>query len=75
MIIWGGSGGGELNSGSFYDQASDSWSAMSTGNAPSARHYHGAVWTGSRMIIWGGVGATYPTIGGQWVKLSYYVKN
>jgi hypothetical protein len=32
----------------------DSWSAISTTNAPDARDYHTAVWTGSEMIIWGG---------------------
>lgn len=30
------------------------WGLVSTTNAPSARFGHTAVWTGSRMIIWGG---------------------
>jgi hypothetical protein len=32
----------------------DQWGATSTANAPSARWYHTAVWTGSEMIVWGG---------------------
>ncbi|HEY4272478.1 MAG TPA: hypothetical protein VGM65_10765 [Candidatus Udaeobacter sp.] len=35
----------------------DTWTATSTINAPDARFYHTAVWTGSEMIIWGGEGA------------------
>ena len=33
----------------------DMWTATSTTNAPTARDYHTAVWTGSEMIVWGGV--------------------
>jgi N-acetylneuraminic acid mutarotase len=32
----------------------DSWTATTTGFAPTARHHHSAVWTGSKMIVWGG---------------------
>jgi len=34
----------------------DTWTATSTTNAPDARYYHTAVWTGSEMIVWGGGG-------------------
>src|SRR4030095_6880255 len=34
----------------------DTWTATNTINAPTARSYHTAVWTGSEMIIWGGLG-------------------
>ena len=34
--------------------AAESWTAMSTTNAPSGRGSHSAVWTGSKMIVWGG---------------------
>ena len=55
MIVWGGySGSANLNSGGVYDPATDTWTATSMTNAPSARRYHRAVWTGSRMIVWGG---------------------
>src|SRR5437867_766724 len=34
----------------------NTWIATSTINAPSGRWSHTAVWTGSEMIVWGGVG-------------------
>src|ERR1043166_3697107 len=33
----------------------DSWTATSTTNAPTGRHLHTALWTGSEMIVWGGL--------------------
>jgi N-acetylneuraminic acid mutarotase len=59
MIVWGGAGGGiglnPFNTGGRYDPATNSWKATSTTNAPEARTTHTAVWTGSKMIIWGGL--------------------
>ena len=58
MIVWGGSGiSGVLNTGGRYNPSTDSWTATSTTNAPSAREVHTAVWTGSEMIVWGGYAA------------------
>ena len=55
MIIWGGlSDTGDFNTGGRYNPGSNSWTATSNINAPSARAVHKAVWTGSEMIIWGG---------------------
>jgi len=58
MIVWGGCFGNPcsnfLDTGGRYDPGTDSWTATSTTNAPSARAYHTAVWTGSQMIVWGG---------------------
>jgi N-acetylneuraminic acid mutarotase len=57
MIVWGGYGGhavGLLNSGGRYNPSTDTWTATSTTNAPTARIYHTAVWTGGEMIVWGG---------------------
>ncbi len=59
MIIWGGSAraGGALNAkndGAIYDPATNTWTPMSSQGAPSAREDHTAVWTGSRMIVFGG---------------------
>jgi len=31
------------------------WTATSVVNAPSARAYHTAIWTGTEMIVWGGL--------------------
>ena len=57
MIVWGGWGGGTnyLNTGGKYNPTTDSWTATSYANAPSARLRHTAVWTGSEMIVWGGL--------------------
>ena len=37
MIVWGGVRPGLLNTGGRYDPGTDSWTATSTTNAPSAR--------------------------------------
>src|SRR4029079_11787887 len=37
----------------------ETWTTMSTINAPAPRASHTAVWTGSEMIVWGGYGGTY----------------
>ncbi len=34
----------------------DTWIATTITNAPEARNYHTAVWTGNEMIVWGGAG-------------------
>ena len=56
MIVWGGKDENffTLNTGGRYDPSTDNWTPTSATNAPSARVYHTAVWTGSEMIIWGG---------------------
>lgn len=62
MIIWGGfqSSGEQMvfplsNSGSRYNPSTDSWQPVSIEGAPKARERHSAVWTGTEMIIWGGL--------------------
>jgi hypothetical protein len=60
MIVWGGHGDLDLlgyyfNTGARYDPSTDSWTATSTVNAPDGRYRHTAVWTGSEMIVWGGI--------------------
>jgi hypothetical protein len=37
------------------DGCDDTWTATSIVNAPDARATHTAVWTGSEMIVWGGL--------------------
>ena len=57
MIVWGGeqsNNGPTLNSGGRYNPVTDTWTPMSTLNAPSARLVHSAIWTGTEMIVWGG---------------------
>ncbi|MBI4704439.1 MAG: hypothetical protein HY744_25330 [Deltaproteobacteria bacterium] len=69
MIVWGGwlgtSPNATTNTGGIYDPAAYEWSATSTIGAPSPRRQATAVWTGKKMIVWGGMhGDTYLGAGG-----------
>jgi len=59
MIVWGGYFSDTdfhyLNTGGRYNPGTDSWVATSITNAPVGRELHTAVWTGSAMIVWGGL--------------------
>jgi N-acetylneuraminic acid mutarotase len=58
-IFWGGEPDGDPflpGTGGLYDPATDSWSLTTTVNAPINRYGHTAVWTGSEMIVFGGIG-------------------
>ncbi|MFQ3638679.1 MAG: hypothetical protein SNJ62_01535 [Chloracidobacterium sp.] len=88
MIIWGGfrgtfTGGSPLNTGGRYNPITDTWTptriapsaAGATDGAPAPRVNHTAVWTGSRMIVWGGVsgtpvnsGALYDPVEDKWAE-------
>ena len=63
MIVWGGLQGIQTsfywNDGGRYDPANNSWSAVTTANAPSARFRHTMVSMGNEMIIWGGQNGDY----------------
>ena len=56
MVVWGGSVTALqiTDTGGRYDPVADSWLPTTTLDAPSARSYHSAVWTGSYMVVWGG---------------------
>ena len=55
MIVWGGNGlSGDLNTGARYNPITNSWTAISTVNAPLGRQFPQSVWTGTEMIVWGG---------------------
>lgn len=64
MIIWGGvvrhcdlnNCFTSTNTGGRYDPATDTWVPMSTVGAPSPRRHHSAIWTGTELIVWGGMG-------------------
>jgi hypothetical protein len=45
---------GLTTTGGIYNPALDSWSPMTTTDAPEARAGATAVWTGTQMIVWGG---------------------
>jgi N-acetylneuraminic acid mutarotase len=57
------------------------WTRLPSADAPSARASHAAVWTGQRMVIWGGLsaaptktpasgGAQYDPSGARWFSMS-----
>ena len=56
MIVWGGTNQTNyLNTGGRYNPATNSWTPTGLANVPPGRRSHTAVWTGSEMIVWGGV--------------------
>ena len=61
MIVWGGEWYSDNvyhyeNSGGRYNPTTDSWAETSLGaNCPIGRECHSAVWTGTEMLVWGGV--------------------
>ena len=83
VLIWGGEGNnGPLNSGAqlrFLPNGLPSeWTAMNSAGAPTARRWHSSVWTGSRMVVWGGEqngaplgnGASYDPVTDTWATLT-----
>lgn len=84
MIVWGGEASfGVVNSGGRLSVDANGvpqqWQGVSTVNAPSARNGHSAVWTGSKMIVWGGRngstffgdGAIYDPSADAWTPLPF----
>ena len=84
MVIWGGyglrpdNGYGTLSTGAAFDPIAGTWTPTSTVSAPFS-YGHTAVWTGSRMIVWGGksgvfsfvwTGASYDPTTGTWTPTS-----
>jgi N-acetylneuraminic acid mutarotase len=71
MIVWGGCdaqtcgpGSGSdplgLNNGGRYNPQTDSWQTLATTGAPTNRWNQTAVWSGSEMIVWGGLNGSGP---------------
>src|SRR5436190_20526197 len=67
------------NTGGVYDPSTDSWLPTSQTIAPVARWHHTAVWTGQRMVVWGGLdddantlasGAVYDPVADTWSPTS-----
>jgi hypothetical protein len=61
LIIWGGWGHDpsstdlrNFGAGARYNPTTDTWRPISSEGAPSPRESHGAVWTGTEMIVFGG---------------------
>ena len=68
MLVWGGAWNGVVTGiGARYNPVLDSWTNMSTTNAPSARQGAGGVWTGHELVVWGGAaGGSYLVSGGRY---------
>jgi len=77
MIVWGGapeplSPVGGTRAGSRYDPLTDVWTPTTFAGAASGRYDHTAVWTGTEMIVWGGVfqscceSPVHPVVGGRY---------
>ncbi len=62
MLVWGGVTANNAsgvpvattNTGGIYNELANTWDIITTVASPAARFYHSAVWTGSKMIVWGG---------------------
>ena len=81
MVVWGGANleanPTQYNTGGRYDPALNEWTSMAKGGAPTGRRGHTAVWSGSRMIVWGGndgsdlnTGGRYDPVANQWDSTS-----
>ena len=64
LVVWGGqSSGASTASGALYDPGTNEWTTMATAGAPTARHLHTAVSTGTEMIVWGGAASAVASLG------------
>ncbi len=82
MLVWGGEGTNSyLNTGGQLlcpNGVPSEWWSTSPFGTPTARSGHTAVWTGSRMLVWGGLrlgtylsdGAAYNPLTGSWTPLA-----
>ncbi len=52
MIVWGGGDSVFPNDAAAYDPNADTWRPLTTTDAPDSTRGHGAIWTGSEMIVW-----------------------
>jgi N-acetylneuraminic acid mutarotase len=61
MLVWGGCArdidarAAHFEDGARYNPRTDCWLPMSSQGAPRGRSAVGAFWTGSEMVVWGGV--------------------
>ena len=83
FIVWGGQGSlASLNTGAQLvftsGTGASGWTNLNLTGAPSARYGHTAIWTGQKMIVWGGRndtdllgdGAAYDPITDTWSALA-----
>ena len=61
LVVWGGHDQlGALNTGAQLifgtNGVPTAWAAITASNAPAGRSGHSAIWTGQKMLVWGGQG-------------------
>lgn len=70
LLVWGshsdGSNWGLAGAGGRYDPATDTWQAITPVDAPRGRSMHSAVWTGSELVVWGGLSEVCCRSNGPW---------
>lgn len=73
VIVWGGHRSDftvrptlieRTDTGAAFDPRRYAWRAVESLGAPSARDRHAGVWTGSEMLVWGGLSGTGPASSG-----------
>jgi N-acetylneuraminic acid mutarotase len=72
LLVWGGchgpaNCGTAYADGGSYSPTTGEWAPTPAASAPSARSKHTGVWTGDRLIVWGGLAdsyGSYTTTGG-----------
>lgn len=73
VVVWSGEilalkiGSGWYDTGGRYDPLTDSWVATTIVDAPQARVFASAVWTGESMIVWGGKTGARLRSGGSYI--------
>lgn len=82
VLVWGGEDdNGSCGDGAqlgFVGEGPNAWTPISNVNAPAPRTLHTAVWTGSKMIVWGGdnnnvpqgTGGIYDPATSTWTTIS-----
>jgi N-acetylneuraminic acid mutarotase len=81
MVAWGGRDDGlteAFATGGRYDPATDTWAPTTLEGAPVPRYDHTAVWTGARMLVWGGsdgtralaTGRRYDPVNDAWIPIA-----
>lgn len=50
--------------GGSYDLGTDSWASLPTAGAPLPVYWNSSIWTGSELILWGGINQNAPTLQG-----------
>lgn len=83
FVVWGGQGAvGHLATGAMLPVTGGlvpgAWVAMNAANSPSARSGHTLIWTGSRVLVWGGqqagtalaTGASFDPGANAWTAIS-----